>query len=103
MGEDITRRLQRMVESLNLIESAHSRYLAAASADRKQLNNAVLSHILIGPSSEDIHIELRPEIANLRITHAPCTRRDTSPQPNAQQSIHDRRHLRLVRRPDRSM
>lgn len=73
LGEDIPLRLQRMVESLELLESAHSRYLAATPADRKQLNNAVLSHILIGPSSEDVHIELRPEIANLRITHAPCT------------------------------
>lgn len=65
MSEDVSLRRQRLTESLDLLEGAYSRYLAAPPADRKQLNNALLSHILIGPSPDDTCVVLLPEIGEL--------------------------------------
>ncbi|GAB3618395.1 hypothetical protein GCM10027416_29520 [Okibacterium endophyticum] len=66
LSADDALRQQPLSESLDLLEDAHSRYLAAAPADRKQLNNALLEHVLIGPSPEDIQVSLRSEITELR-------------------------------------
>ena len=65
LGEDIALCTQRVTDALNLLEGAHTRYLAATPVDRKQLNNALVSRVLIGPSDENLHVELHPEIAEL--------------------------------------
>jgi site-specific DNA recombinase len=67
LSDDAAVHQQRLIESLDLLDNTHSRYLAAVPADRKQLNNALFHHILIGPSDEDIQVGLRPEIAELGI------------------------------------
>lgn len=67
LSEDLAVHQQRLTESLDLLENAYSCYLSAAPADRKQLNNALFHHILIGPLNEDIRVALRPEIAKFGI------------------------------------
>ena len=63
LNDDITFQLKHVAESLDLLEDARDRYLAAPPADRKQLNNALLDRVLIGANPEDICVKLRPEIA----------------------------------------
>ena len=70
LSDDVAFRLNHLEESLDLLEDACNRYLAAAPADRKQLNNALMNHVLIGPKPEDIYVELRPEIAKLALRGA---------------------------------
>ncbi|MDA4893253.1 recombinase family protein [Streptomyces sp. MS2A] len=65
LSDDVAFQMKHVAESLDLLEGACDRYLAAASADRKQLNNALLDRVLIGPNPEDICIQLQPEIAKL--------------------------------------
>lgn len=65
LSEDIALCTQRVTDALNLLEDAHARYIAATPGDRKQLNNALVSRVLIGPSYENLHVELHPEIAEL--------------------------------------
>ncbi len=64
-SEDDVLHLQRVSVTLDLLEGAHARYTAAAPHERKQVNNALLSRILIGPASDDLHVELRPEITEI--------------------------------------
>ncbi|GAB3598490.1 hypothetical protein [Microbacterium tumbae] len=70
LSDDVVFQMKPVAESLNLLEGAYDRYLAAAPADRKQLNNALMNHVLIGPKPEDIYVELRPEIAKLGLRGA---------------------------------
>lgn len=65
LSDDVASQTKHLAESLDLLEDACNRYLASAPADRKQLNNALLDRVLIGPNPEDIYVELRPEIAKL--------------------------------------
>lgn len=61
-SEDDALRLQRVSVKLELLEGAHARYIAAAPHERKQVNNALFSRVLIGPASDDLRVELLPEI-----------------------------------------
>jgi hypothetical protein len=70
LSDDVAFRMKHLAESLDLLEDACDRYLAAAPADRKQLNNALLDRVLIGPNPEDICVALRPEIAKLGLRGA---------------------------------
>ncbi|MCC2030495.1 recombinase family protein [Microbacterium sp. YMB-B2] len=70
LSDDVTLQMKHLAESLDLLEDACNRYLAAAPADSKQLNNALLDRVLIGPNPEDIYVELRPEIAKLGLRAA---------------------------------
>lgn len=70
LSDDVAFQMKHFAESLDLLEDACDRYLAAAPADRKQLNNALLDRVLIGPNPEDICVELRPEIAKLGLRGA---------------------------------
>lgn len=65
LGEDTDSAMRRVSEILDLLGGAHARYLAAAPDARKQMNNALLSRVLIGPSDEDLRVELRDEIAEV--------------------------------------
>jgi len=65
LSGDVAFQMKHLAESLDLLEDACDRYLAAAPTDRKQLNNVLLDRVLIGPNPEDIRVELRPEIAKL--------------------------------------
>ena len=64
-SEDDVLRSQRVSVTLDLLESAHARYIAAAPHERKQVNNALFSRVLIGPASDDLRVELRPEITEI--------------------------------------
>lgn len=66
LSDDVTFQIKHLAESLDLLEDACDRYLAATPTDRKQLNNALMDRVLIGPNPKDICVELRPEIAKLR-------------------------------------
>lgn len=70
LSDDVAFQRKHLTESLDLLEDARDRYLAAAPADRKQLNNALMNHVLIGPKPEQIYVELRPEIAKLGLRGA---------------------------------
>ncbi len=70
LSDDVVFQTKHLAESLDLLEDAYDRYLAAAPADRKQLNNALMDRVLIGPNPEDICVELRPEIAKLGLRGA---------------------------------
>lgn len=65
LSDDVVFQVKHLAESLDLLEDAYDRYLAAAPADRKHLNNALMDRVLIGTNPEDICVELRPEIAKL--------------------------------------
>lgn len=66
LSDDVTFQIKHLAESLDLLEDACDRYLAATPTDRKQLNNALMDRVLIGPNPKDICVELRAEIAKLR-------------------------------------
>lgn len=70
LSDDVASQTKHLAESLDLLEDACNRYLAAAPTDRKRLNNALLDRVLIGPNSEDIYVELRSEIAKLGLRGA---------------------------------
>jgi len=63
LGENTDSAVRRVSEVLELLNGAHTRYLAATSDARKQMNNALFSRVLIGPGEEDPRVELRDEIA----------------------------------------
>lgn len=65
LGEGDVLRLQRARDALDLLEGAQARYLTAAPHERKQVNNALFSRVLVGPASEEIRVELLPEIAEI--------------------------------------
>ncbi len=65
LGEGDVLRLQRARDALDLLEGAHARYATAAQHERKQMNNALFSRVLVGPASEEIRVELLPEIAEI--------------------------------------
>ncbi|GAB3296544.1 recombinase family protein [Pseudoclavibacter terrae] len=64
-SDDVVFQMKHLADSLDLLEDAYDRYLAAAPADRKPLNNALMDRVLIGPNPEEVCVELRPEIAKL--------------------------------------
>lgn len=70
LSDDVVFQTKHLAESLDLLEDAYDRYLAAAPADRKQLNNALMDRVLIGSNPEDTCVELRPEIAKLGLRGA---------------------------------
>lgn len=70
LSNDVAFQLNHLEESLDLLEDACNHYLAAAPANRKQLNNALIDRVLIGPNPADICVELRPEIAKLGLRGA---------------------------------
>lgn len=61
----LSTRMQQVSDTLDLLEDAHARYLGAAPEDRKQMNNALFSHILIGPADEEVSVELRAEVTEI--------------------------------------
>ncbi|WP_119696514.1 hypothetical protein [Microbacterium halotolerans] len=65
LREDDVLRLQRARDALDLLEGAHARYFTAVPHERKQVNNALFSRVLVGPAGEEIRVELRPEIAEI--------------------------------------
>lgn len=65
LGEDEASAARRVSELLDLLGDAKARYLTAAPGIRKQMNNALFSHILIGPDDEDLSVELRDEVAEI--------------------------------------
>lgn len=62
VGKDTPSVMQRVSDVLNLLEGAHTRYLTATPDARKQMNNVVISRVLIGPDDADLRIELRDEV-----------------------------------------
>ena len=64
-GEDVPSAMQRVSDILGLVEGAHTRYLAATPDERKQMNNALLSRVLIGPDDEDLLVEMRAEVSEI--------------------------------------
>lgn len=61
-GEDVAYLVRRVSGLLDLLEGAQVRYLAAPPEERKQMNNALLSRVLIGPAEEDLRVETRAEV-----------------------------------------
>lgn len=65
LEEDGVPPTQRLNETLDLLDGAHARYLAAPPNERKRLNNALLVRVLVGPANEGFRVELLPEIAEI--------------------------------------
>ncbi|QYM76467.1 recombinase family protein [Leucobacter luti] len=65
LEEDTTSTVRRVTEVLDLLDGAHTRYLAATPDARKQMNNALLSQILIGPDDEDLCVKLRGKVTEI--------------------------------------
>lgn len=65
LGVDFSTRMQQVRETLDLVEDAHARYLGATPEDRKQINNALFSRILIGATDGEFSVELRAEVTEI--------------------------------------
>ncbi|GAB2517101.1 recombinase-like zinc beta ribbon protein [Paramicrobacterium agarici] len=65
VSEDVPSAMQRVSDILDLVEGAHAGYLAATPDARKQMNNALLSRVLIGPDDEDLRVETHAEVSEI--------------------------------------
>lgn len=65
VGEDVPSVMQRVADILDLVEGAHARYLAATPDVRKQMNNALITRVLIGPDDEDLRVEMHAEVSEI--------------------------------------
>lgn len=65
VGEDMPSVMRRVSDILGLLEGAHTRYLAATPDARKQMNNALLSRVLVGPDDEYLRVEMPAEVSEI--------------------------------------